>query len=42
MKLTAEQIQYNWGTFNANISEHITGDRKQKLLDFYKKNPYQQ
>tara|TARA_Y100001938_G_scaffold150460_1_gene241472 strand:- start:2090 stop:2866 length:777 start_codon:yes stop_codon:yes gene_type:complete len=37
MKLTAEQIQYNWGTFNANISEHITGDRKQKLLDFYKK-----
>ena len=25
------------GTFNANISEHITGDRKQKLLDFYKK-----
>ena len=35
MKLTAEQIQYNWGTFNANISEHITGDRKQKLLDFY-------
>ena len=37
MKLTAEQIQSNWETFNNNISEHITGDRKQKLLDFYKK-----
>lgn len=37
MTLTAEQIQSNWKTFNNNISEHITGDRKQKLLDFYKK-----
>lgn len=37
MTLSAEQIQYNWGTFNANISEHITGDRMKKLLDFYKK-----
>ena len=37
MTLTAEQIQHNWETFNANISEYITGDRKQKLLDFYKK-----
>ena len=37
MKLTAEQIQSNWETFNNNISVHITGDRKQKLLDFYKK-----
>mgnify|MGYP001389702359 FL=1 len=37
MTLTAEQIQSNWETFNNNISEHITGDRKQKLLDFYKK-----
>jgi hypothetical protein len=37
MKLSAEQIQSNWEIFNNNISEHITGDRKQKLLDFYKK-----
>ena len=37
MKLTAEQIQSNWENFNNNINQHITGDRKQKLLDFYKK-----
>ncbi len=37
MKLTAEQIQSNWKKFNSNISKYITGDRKQKLLDFYKK-----
>ena len=37
MKLSAEQIQSNWVEFNNNIEEHITGDRKQKLLDFYKK-----
>ena len=37
MKLSAEEIKYNWGTFNANIIDHITGDRQQKLLDFYKK-----
>ena len=37
MVLTAEQLQSNWETFNNNISDHITGDRKQKLLDFYKK-----
>ena len=37
MKLTAEQIQTNWIEFNSNIEQYITGDRKQKLLDFYKK-----
>ena len=37
MKLSAEQIQANWVEFNTNIEIHITGDRKQKLLDFYKK-----
>jgi len=37
MKLTAEKIQMNWVEFNTNIEQHITGDRKQKLLDFYKK-----
>ena len=35
MKLTAEQIQGNWDTFISNIETHITGERKQKLLDFY-------
>ena len=37
MTLTAEQLQSNWIEFNTNIELHITGDRKQKLLDFYKK-----
>ena len=37
MKLSAEQIQANWETFLNNIDVHITGERKQKLLDFYKK-----
>jgi len=37
MKLTAEQLQSNWVEFNSNIEQYITGDRKQKLLDFYKK-----
>jgi len=37
MTLTAEQLQSNWEKFNSNISKYITGDRKQKLLDFYKK-----
>jgi hypothetical protein len=37
MKLSAEKIQFNWVEFNTNIEQHITGDRKQKLLDFYKK-----
>ena len=37
MKLTAEQIQSNWVEFLSNIEQHITGDRKEKLLEFYKK-----
>ena len=37
MKLTAEQIQSNWEIFLNNINVHITGDRKEKLLEFYKK-----
>ena len=37
MKLSAEQIQDNWEIFLNNIEIHITGERKQKLLDFYKK-----
>ena len=37
MKLTAEQIQSNWELFLNNIETHITGDRKGKLLEFYKK-----
>ena len=40
MKLTAEQIQSNWEEFISNIENHITGERKQKLLDFY--NKYQE
>ena len=37
MKLTAEQIQKNWSIFINNIEVFITGERKQKLLDFYSK-----
>ena len=37
MKLTAEQIQSNWIEFLGNIQKYITGERKQKLLDFYTK-----
>jgi hypothetical protein len=37
MNLTAEQIQGNWDTFISNINTHITGDRKQAMLDFYAK-----
>jgi hypothetical protein len=37
MKLSAEQIQSNWEIFLNNIEVHITGDSKEKLLDFYKK-----
>ena len=37
MNLTPEQIQANWGSFMKNIEEYITGDRKKKLIDFYKK-----
>ena len=35
MNLTAEQIQGNWDIFISNINSHITGDRKQAMLDFY-------
>jgi hypothetical protein len=37
MKLTAEQIGKNWEEFCGNIEKHITGKRKRKLLEFYKK-----
>jgi hypothetical protein len=37
MSLTAEQIQSNWVKFLGNIEKYITGERQQKLLDFYKK-----
>ena len=37
MSLSAEQIKSNWETFNDNIRTYIEGDRKYKLLDFYKK-----
>ena len=39
MSLTAEKIQSNWKVFLHNIETHISDqkDRKQKLLNFYKK-----
>lgn len=37
MKLNANQIKDNWTVFLKNIETHITGDRKDKLLNFYKK-----
>ena len=39
MKLSAENIQSNWKVFLNNIETHISDnkDRKQKLLNFYKK-----
>ena len=37
MNLTAEQIQGNWDIFISNIETHITGNRKQSLIDFYTK-----
>jgi hypothetical protein len=37
MKLSAEQIQSNWIEFLGNIEKYITGERQQKLLNFYKK-----
>lgn len=39
MQLSAEQIKANWEEFVANIEENISDkkDRKQKLLNFYKK-----
>jgi len=35
-KLSAEQIQQNVIKFNEYIEKYITGDRKTKMLDFYK------
>ena len=39
MSLTAVQIQSNWKVFLNNIETHISDkkDRKQKLLNFYKR-----
>lgn len=37
MSLTAKTIQSNWEEFLSNIDKHITGDRKNKLTNFYKK-----
>jgi len=37
MKLSAEQIQTNWENFINNIKVHISGDRKDQLIKFYKK-----
>ena len=37
MKLTAEKIQMNWVEFLSNIETYITGERKDKLLNFYNK-----
>lgn len=33
--IPAETIQKNWEIFIGNIQKHITGERKQQLLDFY-------
>ena len=35
--LTAEQIQNNWEEFCKNITGYVMGDRKNKLIEFYKK-----
>lgn len=37
MKLTAEQLQENWGKFTGYINEYISSPRKEKLLEFYSK-----
>mgnify|MGYP003138566203 CR=1 FL=1 len=37
MKLTAEEIQFNWEELISSIETYITGDRKQAMLDFYNK-----
>ena len=37
MNLTAEQIQENWNTLISYIETYITGERKQKLIEFYEK-----
>ena len=34
--LQAEEIKQNWDTFLEIINNHITGERKDKLLEFYK------
>jgi hypothetical protein len=35
--LTSQQILDNWDEFNGYIKKYITGDRKDKMLSFYKK-----
>ena len=35
MNLNEEQLLSNWQRFLTYIDEYITGERKQKLLDFY-------
>ncbi len=37
MKLTAKQIQSNWEVFLDNIKVHISGNRGEQLLNFYKR-----
>jgi hypothetical protein len=37
MKLSAEQIQENWIVFETHIKGYIKGERKKKLLNFYRK-----
>lgn len=37
MNLTPKQIQDNWSIFLNNIEVHITSDRKEAMLSFYKK-----
>jgi len=37
MTLTPEQIKENWIEFNGYIETYIQGNRKNQLLDFYKK-----
>lgn len=40
MKLSAEQLQKEWETLINYINKHITGERKEHLLNFY--NKYQE
>lgn len=37
MTLTPQKIQDNWSKFNGYIEKYITGNRKNQLIDFYKK-----
>jgi hypothetical protein len=37
MKMKAEEIQHEWETLIGYIHSHITGDRKEHLLNFYTK-----